>query len=197
MKLNLIFTSGIARIEIDGLPDHSLGHDNNTLGILLSWKLNLIGIASLDGKKEHLKNLINVVLTYSSYCISGIFKTVSDESKTITISRYQKQNKLTLISTKRDIEPLTIFLDDAELVDLTKCLDQVIHEKKIAIDWVYSINKPRINSEWRSKKNILNRLVHPFIGSFLIMISSVIFLSLSGIIQEEPLIEHKSNISIN
>ena len=37
------FDNNSARLEIEGLPDYSLGHEYGTIGILSSWQLQLIG----------------------------------------------------------------------------------------------------------------------------------------------------------
>ena len=65
MKTSRSYKEGIAALEVDGIPDQSLGQGSDTIGILLSWKLTLIGLTVLEGKKEHLDNLMFVILKYS------------------------------------------------------------------------------------------------------------------------------------
>ncbi len=57
MKLNYNYTEGFAKLDIFGVPDYSLSHDPDTIGIILSWKLNLIGVSVLEGEKDNLRNL--------------------------------------------------------------------------------------------------------------------------------------------
>ena len=49
MQLSYLFNQGFARLEINGIPDLSLGHSPETLGIIISWKLELIGFHQLEG----------------------------------------------------------------------------------------------------------------------------------------------------
>ena len=52
-------------LQLSGIPDVSNGDSEETIGILSSWTLKIIGSPVLEGEKEHLDNLMDVVLQYS------------------------------------------------------------------------------------------------------------------------------------
>ena len=139
-------------LQISGMPDVSNGDSENTVGILSSWTLKIIGSPLLEGQKEHLDNLMQVIFQYSRSYISGIRKTFVSNNKIITISPFGMSHKLLLKSTKEGFNPLEIILDDSELSDLTRCLDLLKFDSRFSIRW--DIN-PEIPF---SKKYILNSL---------------------------------------
>ena len=58
-------------LQLSGMPDVSNGDSEETIGILSSWTLKIIGSPVLEGEKEHLDNLMEVILQYSRSYISG------------------------------------------------------------------------------------------------------------------------------
>ena len=176
MKLNLSFTEGFAKLDVIGIPDHSLGHDIDTIGILLSWKLKLIGSSVLEGKKENLDNLLYVIYAYARYSISGYSKSISDKSNSVTISTVRNGHEIRLVSKQKDIEPLVIILDDAELTDLIKCFDQVLDDKRIALKWSLPLINPLTHKELKIKILNLNKILYTFTGSALFLALATLFL---------------------
>ena len=75
INLSYRFDQNSSSLELDGMPDVSNGDSENTIGILSSWTLKIIGSPTLEGEKEHLENLMQVILQYSRSYISGIRKT--------------------------------------------------------------------------------------------------------------------------
>ena len=74
INLSYRFVQNSSSLELDGMPDVSNGDTENTIGILSSWTLKIIGSPTLEGEKEHLENLMQVILQYSRSYISGIRK---------------------------------------------------------------------------------------------------------------------------
>ncbi len=179
MQLNLSFTEGFAKLDIIGIPDNSLGQDRDTIGILLSWKLKLIGSSVLEGKKEHLENLLYVTYSYARYSISGQFHTVSDYSNSISMSKHKNGHMLRLVSKQKDIDPLSIFLDDAEFSDLVKCLDQIYLDNRIAIEWKIPSFNPLSKKELKSNSFTLNKIMYSLTGSLLLVATGFLFILLS------------------
>ena len=178
MKIIRTYKEGIASLQLDGLPDQSLGHDSDTLGILLSWKLNLIGLSVLEGKKDHLLSLAYVILTYSRYCISGLTQSISDETDSVTISRNLLGHELMLMSSKKDIKPLRIILDDAELSDLTRCLDKVIDDNSLAISWSLPSNGTYSCNKYYKKLFDFKTIANQITGIGCFVFSAFLFLTL-------------------
>ena len=152
INLSYRFDQNSSSLKISGMPDVSNGDSENTIGILSSWSLKIIGSPLLEGEKEHLDNLMQVILQYSRSYISGIRKTFVSNKKIIIISPFGMRHKLLLKSTKEGVNPLEIILDDSELSDLTRCLDILRFDSRFSIRW-------DINQEMPYSKNyIINNL---------------------------------------
>ena len=94
MKLNFQYDHNSARLNVEGLPDKSLGHDDSHIGIISSWSLQLIGLPTLEGKKIHLQSLIEVVLPYTRHYLSGVRRSFGDTNSPINIKPVNKYHQL-------------------------------------------------------------------------------------------------------
>ena len=142
INLSYRFDQNSSSLEISGMPDVSKGDSENTIGIISSWKLKIIGSPLLEGEKEHLENLMQVILQYTRSYISGIRETYTSNKNIVTITPYGFNHKLLLNSTKKDIKPLEIILDDAELSDLTRCLDLLRFDPRFNLEWNIDLDIP-------------------------------------------------------
>tara|TARA_B100001250_G_scaffold282426_1_gene244641 strand:+ start:414 stop:1025 length:612 start_codon:yes stop_codon:yes gene_type:complete len=135
INLSYRFDQNSSSLELAGMPDVSNGDSEDTIGILSSWSLRIIGSPLLEGEKEHLDNLMQVILKYTRSYISGIRKTFISNKKIVTISPFGISHRLLLNSTKKGVRPLEIILDDSELSDLTRCLDLLRFDPRFNIRW--------------------------------------------------------------
>tara|TARA_B100000579_G_scaffold412870_1_gene404964 strand:- start:104 stop:712 length:609 start_codon:yes stop_codon:yes gene_type:complete len=135
INLSYRFDQDSSSLELAGIPDVSNGDSADTIGILSSWTLKIIGSPPLEGEKHHLDNLMQVILQYSRSYISGIQKTFISNKKIVTISPFGTYHKLLLKSTREGVKPLEIILDDSELSDLTRCLDLLRFDPRFNIRW--------------------------------------------------------------
>ena len=142
INLSYRFDQNSSSLELDGMPDVSNGDPENTIGILSSWTLKIIGSPTLEGEKDHLENLMQVILQYSRSYISGIRKTFISKKSIVTISPFGSSHKLLLNSTKKDVKPLEIILDDSELSDLTQCLDLLRFDPRFKLCWDITLDRP-------------------------------------------------------
>ena len=142
INLSYRFVQDSSSLELDGMPDVSNGDTENTIGILSSWTLKIIGSPTLEGEKEHLENLMQVILQYSRSYISGIRKSFISKKSIVTISPFGSSHKLLLKSTKKDVKPLEIILDDSELSDITQCLDLLRFDSRFNLCWDITLDKP-------------------------------------------------------
>ena len=142
INLSYRFDQNSSSLELDGMPDVSNGDSENTIGILSSWTLKIIGSPTLEGEKDHLENLMQVILQYSRSYISGIRKTFISKKSIVTISPFGSSHKLLLNSTKKDVKPLEIILDDSELSDLTQCLDLLRFDSRFNLNWNITLDRP-------------------------------------------------------
>ena len=179
INLTYKFDQDSASLELAGMPDVSNGDSEEIIGILSSWTLKIIGSPLLEGEKEHLDNLMQVILQYSRSYISGIRTTYISNKKIVTISPFGLNHKLLLNSTKKDVKPLVIILDDSELSDLTRCLDLLRFDPRFNISWNINQERPF------SKKYILtsNNKSSSYINFFY---SLIIFLFTSSFLLFVP-----------
>ena len=85
INLSYRFDQNSSSLELAGMPDVSNGDSEETIGILSSWTLKIIGSPLLEGEKEHLDNLMQVILKYSRSYISGIQRTFVSNKKIMFI----------------------------------------------------------------------------------------------------------------
>ncbi len=192
INLSYRYDQDSSSLELLGMPDVSSGDSEQTIGILSSWSLKIIGSPLLEGEKEHLENLMQVILQYSSSYILGIRKTFTSNKKIVTISPNGITHKLLLKSTKKDVNPLEIFLDDSELSDLTRCLDRLRYDSRLNINWNIYQDKPI------SKKYLLNSISNSnktsnFIYALIIFLFSSTILILIPINKDIDLLENNIN----
>ena len=181
-------------LELSGMPDVSNGDSDETIGILSSWNLKIIGAPLLEGEKEHLDNLMQVILEYSRSYISGIRKKITSNKNLVAIDPSGVNHKLLLTSTKKGVKPLEIILDDSELSDLTRSLDLLRFDPRFSIKWKIKLDTPFtkrfINSNLKSSKKNFNFLY-----------ASIIFISFSSLLLLIPInrnnLEVKDNYNSN
>ena len=160
INLSYRFDQDSSSLQLSGMPDVSNGDSEDTIGILSSWTLKIIGSPLLEGEKEHLDNLMEVILQYSRSYISGFRQTFISNKKIVTISPFGISHKLLLNSTREEVKPLEIILDDAELSDLTRCLDLLRFDPRFNIKWDIHEEKPfskkYIHDNLKNNKNFSN-----------------------------------------
>ena len=175
INLSYVFDQNSCSLEISGIPDVSNGDSEKTIGILTSWKLRIIGSPLLEGEKKHLENLMQVILKYSRSYISGIRTTIKSNLNIVTLSPHGVNHKLSLNSTREDVKPLDIILDDSELSDLTRCLDLLRYDNRFNLNWNISLEKPYSKRFILSNQNN-SRINLNLFYSIIIFISSCVIL---------------------
>ncbi len=174
--INLLFRydQTSVRLEVLGLPDQSIGQKDGTIGILSSWKLELLGRQELEGKREHLQSLMKVVMQYSRHCVSGIRRSFGDEESPVTMSPCDDVHQLIVRSSKEGVEPLKILIDDAELSDLTRCLDDLRQDTRVELSWNLPPDKPIRIKTRDSTTSFVQLLIAPLAGATtLVLITSL------------------------
>ena len=195
INLSYRFDQNSSSLVIAGMPDVSNGDQENTIGIIYSWTLKIIGSPLLEGKKEHLDNLMEVIVQYSRCYISGIRRKFISNKKIVTISPDGINHKLQLFSTRKGVEPLEIILDDAELSDLTRCLDLLRFDPRFSIKWNNNLDQPF------TKKYIYNHLSKSK-SNFNLFFAFILFFSSASILLLIPInnkieLRDAQNISFN
>ena len=90
----------------------------------------------------------------------------------MTIEPAGAQHQLLLRSSQDGIEPLRLMLDDAELSDLVRCLDQLRLDQRVQLTWQLEENRPLARQELVEKIPLQRRLSAPALGG-LALASSV------------------------
>ena len=72
LKTTYQYEQTAARLVVEGFPDLSAGHSNEAIGILSSWRLQLIGAPELEGTRDHLEALMAAVMPYARHRLSGV-----------------------------------------------------------------------------------------------------------------------------
>ncbi len=193
INLTYRFAQDSSSLELSGIPDVSNGDAEDTIGILSSWTLKIIGSPLLEGEKDHLDNLMDVILKYSRSYISGIRNTYISNKNIVTIKPFGLYHKLILNSTKEGVKPLEIVLDDSELADITRCLDLLRFDHRFNIKWNIKLDRPfskrYININFKKSKKNLN-----FFYSLIFFLSTSALLTLLPINNKfEPIIENNAS----
>lgn len=157
IKLSYRYDQTSVRLLVEGLPDLSLGQNQEILGILSSWRLQLVGSTELEGKLEHLQALMSVVIPYARHCISGVKRTFGDLNSPVTISPSHQGHKLFLRSSQLGVEPLSLYLDDSELADLVRSLDDLRNDSRIQLTWKVPGDFPLSRKELSERVSLSHR----------------------------------------
>jgi hypothetical protein len=165
MKLTYRYESTNARLQLEGLPDVSIGQGKEVLGILTTWQLTLAGRPELEGRREHLLALMEVVLPYARHLISGVAKGFGGPTSAVAIEPRDDGHRLLLRSSQPDTEPLDLQLDDAELADLVRCLDQVRLDWRVQLPLGIPAAQPLKRRELLERVPLAQRLAAPLCGA--------------------------------
>lgn len=178
MKLSARYEQTSCRLVLEGFPDLSAGHGDQVLGILTGWSLALAGRPELEGKREHLVALLQVVLPYARHLLSGAPRAFGTDESPMVIAPQGSGHALLLRSSQPDTPPLTLQLDDAELADLVRCLDQLRLDARVQVPLELPAPQPLKRSELRHRQPLRRRLAAPATGMAALALGSVLALLL-------------------
>ncbi|MEB3202311.1 MAG: DUF4335 domain-containing protein [Synechococcus sp.] len=165
MKQTLQFDQLSCRLRVEGLPDVSVGQSGQDLGIITGWSLQWAGRPELEGRKEHLLALMQVVLPYARYLISGVPRRFGAEPKPVEIGPNPGTGHLLMLrSSQPDTPPLQLVLDDAELADLVRVLDQLRLDPRLQLPLELPAPLPLKSRELLERRPLAQRLAAPVGG---------------------------------
>ena len=165
MKLTSRYEQTSCRLVLEGLPDLSAGQSTQTLGILTRFTLAIAGHTELEGKRDHLLALMAVVLPYARHLLSGVPRPFGAVDEPVAISPAQGGGHLLeLRSSQPETPPLVLRLDDAELADLLRCLDQMRLDTRLALALALRAPQPLRRHELRQRQPLRQRLAAPLAG---------------------------------
>jgi hypothetical protein len=164
MKLSTRYEQTSCRLVLDGLPDLSAGQSSSSLGILTGFTLSLAGRTELEGQREHLQALLAVVLPYARHLISAQPRAFGLAHQPVALQPTDAGHRLELRSSQPDTPPLSLVLDDAELADLVRCLDQLLLDPKVAVPLQQEPPRPLRRGEVLRRQPLTRRLAAPVAG---------------------------------
>jgi hypothetical protein len=174
LKLTYRYDQSAVRLVVEGLPDFSAGQSHGVIGILSSWRLQLLGAPELEGKREHLEALMQVMTTYCRHQLSGVARPFGTERDPVNIGPGARGHQLLLRSSQPDVEPLTITLDDAELADLMRCLDALRLDPKVQVSWPMPTLHPLPRRELAESIPVGRRFGAPVLGASALALVAVL-----------------------
>lgn len=165
MKQSLLYDQISCRLRVDGLPDLSAGHAAHSIGIVTGWSLQWVGRPELEGRREHLLALMQVVLPYARHLISGVAKRFGEPDQPVEIGpNIESGHRVLLRSSEPDTPPLEVHLDDAELADLVRVLDQLRLDPRLQLVMPVPDPEPLRARELLEKIPLQRRLAVPLGG---------------------------------
>lgn len=135
MKKTLQYAQQSCRLTLEGLPDLSAGQSADQVGIVTGWNLEWLERGKeLEGSREHLLAILQVVLPYARFLLSGVPRRVGGAEDPAAIGpAADGGHTLSLRSSQPDVAPLDLALDDAELADLVRVLDRLRLDPRLKV----------------------------------------------------------------
>ena len=164
LKTTYQYEQTAARLVVEGFPDLSAGHSSDAVGILSSWRLQLVGAPELEGTRDHLEALMAAVMPYARHRLSGVQRRFGQESGFVSIGPNQTNHLLELRSSREGVEPLQLELDDAELADLVRCLDRLRLDSRVKLTWTFPAERPLHRQEIVDRVPLQKRLGPPLLA---------------------------------
>jgi hypothetical protein len=159
------FGAHACRLRVEGFPDVSSGQGGEALGIITGWYLDWVGHPQLEGRREHLQALMTTVIPYARHLLSGVPRAMGAETDPVSIGPLATGgHQMQLRSSQPDTPPLEVHLDDAELADLVRVLDQCRLDPRIQLPLPVPASLPLPARELRDRVPLRRRLSAPVGG---------------------------------
>lgn len=159
------FGSHACRLRVEGFPDVSTGQSSGAVGIITGWSLDWVGHPQLEGRRDHLQALLVTVLPYARLLLSGVARPVGGDSDAVRIAPDPRGgHHMQLRSGQPDTPPLDLHLDDAELADLVRVLDQCRLDPRLQLPLPVPESRPLPARELRHRLPLRRRLAAPLGG---------------------------------
>ena len=159
------FGTHACRLRVEGFPDVSSGQGGGAVGIITGWSLEWLGHPQLEGRRHHLQALMATVLPYARHLLSGVSRPIGDGEDPVTIGPDERGgHHMRLRSGEPDTPPLDLHLDDAELADLVRVLDQCRLDPRLQLPMPVPEALPLPARELRHRLPLRRRLAAPVGG---------------------------------
>ncbi|MFN7678396.1 MAG: DUF4335 domain-containing protein [Cyanobacteriota bacterium] len=160
-----IYGTHACRLRVEGFPDVSSNQASGAVGIVTGWSLDWVGHPQLEGRREHLQALIATVIPYARNLLSGVARAMGEGEDPVRIGPDSNGgHQLRLRSSQPDTPPLELRLDDAELADLVRVLDQCRLDPRLQLPLPVPPALPLPARELRHRVPLRRRLAAPVGG---------------------------------
>jgi len=178
LQNSLSFHQSSVSLEIIGLPDYSNNENKGQISIISDWKLNIIGKPLIEGKIDHLGQIMDAFYIYSSLIITN--EKPLYESKLIDIKADNLYiHNIVLKSSKPEVRPLIIKIGNSLLSDIINCFDQLNESSKVRIKKSRFFNSmpKKVIFPLNNKVKFFNFFLPPFISicSLVLFSSTLIY----------------------
>ena len=178
LQNKILFNQSSVSFEIIGLPDYSNNENNLQISIISEWNLKIIGKPLIEGKIDHLVQIMDAFYIYSNLLITNQIPLY--ESKLIDIKADNLHiHNIVLKSSKPNVKPLIIKIGNSLLADIVNCFDQLNESSEVKIrNSSITNNIPKnIRFSLNNKVNILNFFIPPLISicSLVLLSSTLIY----------------------
>lgn len=165
MKQTLRYDQLSCRLQVEGLPDVSIGQSAGSVGIITGWSLQWTGRPELEGERDHLLALMATILPYARHLLSGVQRSFADPSGAVSVGPEQPGgHRLSLTSSQPGNPTLAISLDDAELADLVRVLDALRTDPRLQLPLDLVTPRPLRSRELADRLPLQRRLAAPLGG---------------------------------
>jgi hypothetical protein len=165
MKETLQYDQTSCRLQVEGLPDVSRGLVDGSIGIITGWRMQLLGRPDVEGQREHLQALLEVVLPYARYRISAVPRSFGDPASPVRLHPAEAdKHRLVLRSSQAERAELELLIDDAELADLVQVLDRLRRDPRLQIQAQIPTPEPLGVRELIDRIPLRRRLAAPLGG---------------------------------
>ncbi|MFM7314806.1 MAG: DUF4335 domain-containing protein, partial [Cyanobium sp.] len=165
MKQTLRYDQLSCRLMVEGVPDVSAGQGPEAVGIITGWTLQWLGRPELEGQRDHLVVLLEVVLPYARHQLSGVGRSFGGSTGAVSIGpAEQARHRLTLRSSQPGNPSLELDLDDAELADLVRVLDAARFDSRLHLPLSLPAPQPLRSRELAERLPLQRRLAAPVGG---------------------------------
>jgi hypothetical protein len=159
------FGTHACRLRVEGFPDVSCGQSQDAVGIITGWSLDWVGHPQLEGRRDHLQALMATVLPYARLLLSGVPRPMGGAEDAVTMAPDPRGgHQMRLRSGQPDTPPLEMHLDDAELADLVRVLDQCRLDPRLQLPLTVPRALPLPARELRHRVPLRRRLAAPLGG---------------------------------